>query len=67
MVGNRYLFTKTVDMRLPDARYTDLRSRDNVEIPADAPAPAPGRYQLAVVLRHSGGRLASATTDVVVP
>ena len=67
MVGNRYLFTKTIDMRLPDARYADLRSRENVEIPADAPAPAAGRYQLAVVLRHSGGRLASATTDLVVP
>jgi len=66
-VDNRYLFTKTIDMKLPEARYADLRSRDNVEIPADAPAPKAGRYQLAVVLRHSGGRLASATTDLVVP
>ena len=66
-VDNRYLFTKTIEMKLPEARFADLRSRDNVEIPADAPAPKPGRYQLAVVLRHSGGRLASATADLVVP
>jgi hypothetical protein len=66
-VGDRYLFTKTIEMKLPEARYADLRSRDNVEIPTDAPVPKPGRYQIAVVLRHSGGRLASATTDVVVP
>jgi VWFA-related protein len=66
-VDNRYLFTKTIEMKLPEARYADLRSRDNVEIPADAPAPKPGRYQIAVVLRHSGGRLASATADLVVP
>jgi hypothetical protein len=66
-VDKRYLFTKTIEMRLPEARYADLRSRDNVEIPADAPAPKPGRYQLSVVLRHSGGRLASATVDLVVP
>jgi hypothetical protein len=66
-VDNRYLFTKTIEMKLPEARYADLRSRDNVEIPAEAPAPKPGRYQLAVVLRHSGGRLASTTADIVVP
>jgi VWFA-related protein len=67
MVGDRYLFAKTIEMRLPDARYADLRSRDNVEIATDAPAPSTGRYQIAVVLRHSGGRLASATADLVVP
>ena len=67
MVGERYLFTKTIDMKLPEARYSELRSRENVEIPADAPVPKAGRYQVAVVLRHSGGRLASATTEVVVP
>jgi VWFA-related protein len=67
MVGNRYLFAKTIEMRLPDTRYADLRSRDNVEIATDAPAPSTGRYQIAVVLRHSGGRLASATADLVVP
>jgi hypothetical protein len=66
-VDNRYLFTRSIEMRLPEARFADLRSRDNVEIPADAPAPKPGRYQLTVVLRHSGGRIASATADVVVP
>ena len=66
-VGDRYLFTKTIDMKLPEDRYADLRSRENVEIASDAPAPKPGRYQLAVVVRHSGGRLASATAEVVVP
>jgi len=66
-VGDRYLFTKTIDMKLPEARYAELRSRENVEIASDAPAPKAGRYQVAVVLRHSGGRLASATADVVVP
>lgn len=66
-VGERYLFTKAIEMKLPQGRYDDLRSRENVEIPTDAPAPKPGRYQVAVVLRHSGGRLASATSDLVVP
>ncbi len=66
-VGDRYLFTKTVEMKLPEARYADLRSRENVEIASDAPSPKTGRYQLAVVVRHSGGRLASATAEVVVP
>jgi VWFA-related protein len=66
-VGDRFLFTKTFDMKLPDDRYADLRSRENVEIANEAPAPKPGRYQLAVVVRHSGGRLASATADVDVP
>ncbi len=66
-VGDRYLFTKTIDMKLPPERYADLRRRDNVEIAADAPAPKKGRYQVAVVVRHSGGRLASAAADVEVP
>ena len=66
-VGDRFLFTKTVEMRLPDDRYAELRARDNVEIANEAPAPKKGRYQLAVAVRHSGGRLASATTEVVVP
>jgi VWFA-related protein len=66
-VGDRFLFTKTVDMKLPDDRYAELRSRDNVEIANEAPAPKKGRYQLAVAVRHSGGHLASATAEVVVP
>ena len=66
-VGDNYIFTKRVDMNLSETRYADLRSRDSVEIASDAKAPKPGRYQLAVVLRHSGGRLASAATDVIVP
>ena len=66
-VGDRYLFTKTVDMKLPPERYAELRQRDNVEIATDAPAPNKGRYQVAVVVRHSGGRLASAAAEVDVP
>jgi VWFA-related protein len=66
-VGDRYLFTKTIDMKLPPERHAELRSRENVEIATDAPAPKKGRYQVAVVVRHSGGRLASAAVDVDVP
>jgi hypothetical protein len=66
-VGERFLFTKTVDMKLSGDRLADLLSRDNVEIPNEAPAPKRGRYQVVVAVRHSGGRLASATAEVVVP
>ena len=67
MVGNRYLFSKSVAMNLPADRYAGLRERENVEIANVAQAPNPGRYHLTVVARHSGGRLASATADVLVP
>jgi len=66
-VGNRYLFSKTVNLRLPPARYAELLTRDNVEIANEADPPKPGRYQIAVVARHSGGRLASATVELTVP
>jgi VWFA-related protein len=66
-VGERYLFSKTVNMKLPQARYEDLLTRDNVEIANEADPPKPGRYQVAVVARHSGGRLASSTIDLTVP
>jgi hypothetical protein len=66
-VGERFLFTKTIDMKLPEDRLADLVSRDNVEIANEAPAPKKGRYQVAVAVRHSGGRLASATAEVLVP
>jgi len=66
-VGDRYLFAKTLDLKLPEDRYADLLSRENVEIANEAPAPKKGRYQVAVVVRHSGGRLASATADLDVP
>jgi VWFA-related protein len=66
-VGDRFLFTKTIDMKLPEDRYADLRSRGNLEIANEAPAPKKGRYQVAVAVRHSGGRLASATAGLVVP
>jgi VWFA-related protein len=66
-VGDRFLFAKTVALDLPQARYADLRSRESVEIANEAAAPGKGRYQVAVVARHSGGRLASASVDVDVP
>ena len=67
MVGNRYLFSKSVAMKLPPDRYVGLRERENVEIANVAEAPKKGRYHLTVVARHSGGRLASASTNVDVP
>lgn len=67
VVGDRYLFSKSIAMKLPDDRYEDLRARENVEIANVAEAPKKGRYQLTVVARHSGGRLASASAAVEVP
>ena len=67
MVDNRYLFSKSIAMKLPENRYAELRTRDNVEVANAAPVPKTGRYQLTVVARHSGGRLASASAEVEVP
>lgn len=66
-VGQGYLFAKTIEMKLPEERYADLKSRDNVEIAIDAKAPKAGRYQLAVVARHSGSRLSAASAELLVP
>jgi VWFA-related protein len=66
-VGGRYLFSKTISLKIPEARFADFRSRDNAEIPNEVEAPKKGRYQLTVVARHSGGRLAAATADIEVP
>ena len=67
MVDNRYLFSKSIEMKLPENRYADLRARDSVEVANAAPVPKKGRYRLTVVARHSGGRLASASAEVEVP
>ncbi len=67
MVDNRYLFSKSIGMKLPESRYAELRARDNVEVANAAPAPKTGRYHLTVVVRHSGGRLASAGADLEIP
>jgi len=67
LVGNRYLFSKSVAMKLPPDRYAGLRERENVEIANVAEAPKKGRYRLTVVARHSGGRLASASAEIEVP
>ena len=67
LVGNRYLFSKAVAMRLPPDRYAGLRERENVEIANVVETPKKGRYQLTVAARHSGGRLASASAEVEVP
>jgi VWFA-related protein len=66
-VGDRYLFSKSIAMKLPEERYADLRTRESVEIANQVPAPKQGRYQLSVVARHSGGRIATATVDFDVP
>jgi VWFA-related protein len=66
-VGDRYLLAKDLALRLNEARYTDLRGRDDVEIANEAAAPKRGRYRLTVVVRHSGGRLAAKVIEVVVP
>ena len=67
MVDNRYLFSKSIGMKLPENRYAELRARDNVEVANAAPVPKKGRYHLTVVARHSDGRLASAGADVEIP
>ncbi len=66
-VGERYLFAKTIAMKLTASRYADLRTRDNVEVPTEVDLPKPGRYSVTVVARHSGGRLASATAEIDIP
>ncbi|MGE0452777.1 MAG: VWA domain-containing protein [Vicinamibacteria bacterium] len=66
-VGERYLFSKSIAMKLPGDRYADLRTRESVEIANQVPAPKKGRYQISVVARHSGGKLATATVDFEVP
>lgn len=66
-VGKRYFFARDVTMRLQPPRYEEMRQRENVEIVSDAAPPKKGRYQLTVVARHSGGRLAAATTAFEVP
>jgi hypothetical protein len=66
-VGDRYLISKDLSLRLDEARYADLRTRDDVEIKNEVPAPKRGRYQLTLVLRHSGGRLAAKQIEIVVP
>lgn len=67
LVGDRYLFSKTVSLKLPAERHADLLTRDNLEVPNQAPAPKKGRYVLSVVARHSGGRLATASLEFEVP
>jgi len=39
----------------------------DVEITSEVKPPKKGRYQLTVVARHSGGRLASASTTFEIP
>jgi VWFA-related protein len=63
----RYLFSKQIAMRLLPERHAELLTRENVEIANEAEAPKKGIYQLSVVVRHSGGRLASASVDVEAP
>lgn len=66
-VGDRFLFSKKVALKLPEARWADLTSRENIEIANDAPAPKKGIYQLSVVVSHSNARLASTTVAIEAP
>ena len=64
VVGERLLFSKDVSLRLKPARYQALRQSDDLEVPGDGPAPKAGTYELTVVVRHSGSRLAATSTTV---
>jgi VWFA-related protein len=64
IVGDRYLFTKTASLKLPPARYAELREQENVEIPTEAALPRKGRFQLWIAAYHSDGRLAVASAGL---
>lgn len=67
-VGKRYYFARSVDLKLSPERHAELLARDDLEIAASVLAPRrQGGYHLTVVARHSGGRLAAATTTFDVP
>ncbi|MGE0452778.1 MAG: VWA domain-containing protein [Vicinamibacteria bacterium] len=67
-VGKRYFFARSVAMKLSPGRHAELLARDDLEIAASVLAPRKkGGYHLTVVVRHSGGRLAAATTTFDVP
>jgi VWFA-related protein len=67
LVGGRGLFAMDVDMHLSPSEFEALRASPNVEVPARAPAPPSGMYQLLVVARHSGARITTHTQEIVVP
>ncbi len=66
-VGKRFFFARNVAMNLSFDRRDEILEDENFEIVSDTEPPKKGRYQLTVVARHSGGRLASASTEVEVP
>ena len=66
VVGGKPLFGRDVSIKLKTDRYTALLESDTVEIPTEAAAPAPGTYQLTVVVRDSSGWLAARTIDLTI-
>lgn len=67
LVGGKGLFSKDVALKLPAEQLEALQTSDNIEIPTKVKAPSPGTYTLVVMARHSGSRLVTRTTEVVVP
>jgi VWFA-related protein len=67
LVGGKGLFSKDVALKLPPDQLEALQTSDNIEIPTKVKAPSRGTYTLVVMARHSGSRLVTKTTEVVVP
>ena len=66
-VGKRFFFARNVAMNLSFDRREEILADESLEIVSESAPPGKGRYQLTVVARHSGGRLASASAEVEVP
>ena len=67
IVEGKPLFGRDVSLNLKPERFTALMDSDTVEIPTQAKAPPPGTYQLVVVVRDSGGWIATRTIDLTIP
>lgn len=66
-VGKRFFFARNVAMNLSLDRREEMLADETFEVVSTAEPPKKGRYQITVVARHSGGRLASASSEVEVP
>jgi VWFA-related protein len=65
-VGGGNLFGREIVLRLKEEQFKSLMTSDNVEIPVETAAPAPGTYRLVVVARDSGGWLGARALEVSV-
>jgi VWFA-related protein len=66
LVGGKPLFGRDVSLSLNAERLAAFLGSDNIELPTDAKAPPPGKYQLTVVVRDGGGWLAARTIELTV-